>query len=264
MNTDVVINRSTDKTAQKPQARRARKVKANIVSVDQISIVEQERMYSIFSKYYINHNKETFLKDLFEKNDVILLRDIENKTIQGFSTLLKVNLKQNGTSVTGIFSGDTVLEKEYWGNKALGVAFLQYLWMEKIKNPLKPVYWFLMSKGYKTYLLMANNFKTHYPRHESKTPSKYKNLIDAFYSARFPDYYNPSNGLIEFDSHSCSLKEKIAEVTPELLSNPRVRFFAENNPQWERGFELACLAEMTMLMPIQYILKKTFQKRTQK
>ena len=260
MNKDVIQTTSTSPES-KPVSRRPRKVEASIVPVPLISLIEQERMYAIFSKYYVNHDKPTFLKDLWEKNHVILLRDKQNKTIQGFSTLLKVDMASDGINAMGIFSGDTVLEKEYWGNKALGVAFLKYLWMEKIKNPFKPVYWFLISKGYKTYLLMANNFKTHYPRYETKTPPQYKRIMDIFYAQRFPQYYSPTSGLIEFESHSCSLKEKVAEITDDLLRNPRVQFFATKNPHWEKGYELSCLAEMTLFMPFQYFFKKTFRQK---
>ncbi len=234
---------------------------AEMKAVPTLNTVEIERMYSIFSKYYINHNKEQFVSDLFEKDQVILLRDTNQKTIQGFSTLLKVDLRQFGHNAIGIYSGDTVLEKEYWGNKALGVAFLKYLWSEKVKSPTRPVYWFLISKGYKTYLLMANSFKTHYPRVEKSTPALYTNLMDSFYGHRFSKSYKSDLGTIEFDDTACCLKEKVAEISDELFKNKKIQFFAKMNPHWDRGDELACIAEMTLLMPLQYFLKKTLFKK---
>lgn len=231
---------------------------AEVTAVPKLTSIEVERMYSIFSKYYINHNKKQFASDLFEKDHVILLRDAKQKTIQGFSTLLKVDLKKFGYNAIGIYSGDTVLEKEYWGNKALGIAFLRYFWIEKVKNPFRPVYWFLISKGYKTYLLMANNFKTHYPRVEKATPIQYKKLMDLFYGYRFSKDYKAELGTIEFDHTTCCLKEKVAEITEDLFKNKKVQFFAKMNPHWDRGGELACIAEMTLFMPLQYFIKKTF------
>lgn len=236
---------------------------AEMKEVPTLGTLEIERMHSIFSKYYINHNKEQFVSDLFEKDKVILLRDSKLKSIKGFSTLLKVDLKPFGQNAVGIYSGDTVLEKEYWGNKALGVAFLKYLWSEKVKNPTRPVYWFLISKGYKTYLLMANNFKTYYPRVELATPPLYTRLMDSFYGHRFSKSYKSDTGTIEFDNTACCLKEKVAEISEELLKNKKIQFFAKMNPNWHRGDELACIAEMTLLMPLQYFLKKTlFKKKT--
>lgn len=237
------------------------KVFAEVRAIEDITSLEIERMYSIFAKYYINHNREQFAIDLMEKNHVILLRDAKNKTIQGFSTLLQVNMKSFGFNALAIYSGDTVLEKEYWGNKALGVAFLKYLWLEKVKNPFRPVYWFLISKGYKTYLLMANNFKTHFPRIEMPTPARYKSLMDSFYGDRFKGFYKPDQGVIEFDSASCCLKEKVAEISADLFKNKKIKYFAKMNPNWDRGHELACIAEMTLIMPLQYFVKKTLFKK---
>ncbi|MBL7557275.1 MAG: hypothetical protein JNM24_15720 [Bdellovibrionaceae bacterium] len=259
-----MVETSTDLNSKQanPVTRAPRpSVFAEFKTVPTLSSVEIERMYAIFSKYYINHNREQFTSDLFEKDQVILLRDSSKRTIQGFSTLLKVDLKPYGYQATGIYSGDTVLEKEYWGNKALGVAFLKYLWLEKVKTPTLPVYWFLISKGYKTYLLMANNFKTHFPRVEKSTPIQYKNIMDKFYGHRFAKNYKAEHGTIEFDHTACSLKEKVAEISDDLFKNKKIQFFAKMNPRWDRGDELACIAEMTLWMPLQYFIKKTFLKK---
>ncbi len=241
---------------QTQRARAKSHVRYEIRVPKELNRVELDRMYAVFAKYYNNHDKNIFMIDLIEKDHVILLRDARSGVIQGFSTLLKIHLKKYGINAIGIYSGDTVLEKEYWGTKALGMAFLTYLWREKVKNPFRPVYWLLISKGYKTYLLMANNFKTHFPRLDQSTPPKIKHIMDSFYADKFGDDYDRDKGLIEFDSASCCLKEKIAEISHELTKNPKVRFFAEKNPKWDRGHELACLAEMTLWLPLKYFLKK--------
>lgn len=234
---------------------------AQIKTISDVTSLEIDRMYSIFAKYYVNHNRDQFEIDLNEKNHVILLRDSRSKTIQGFSTLLQVDMTSLGFNALGVYSGDTVLEKDYWGNKALGIAFLKYLWLEKVKHPFRPVYWFLISKGYKTYLLMANNFATHFPRVEMQTPSLYKNLMDRFYGQRFHGFYKPDLGVIEFDSTSCCLKENVAEISADLFKNRKIEYFVQMNPNWDQGHELACIAEMTLTMPFQYFIKKTFFKR---
>lgn len=234
-------------------------LRASIKSIDNLNPVEIERMYQLFSKYYENHSRTTFQQDLLEKNHVILLRDKKTNELCGFSTLLNVALKTDHGRARGIYSGDTVIEKNYWGSPALGMAFLQYLWRQKIKSPFQPVYWFLISKGYKTYLLMANNFALHYPRFEKETPTYFKKLMDDFYLSRFGNAYNKHNGQIRFQSVSCRLKNEVADITPEMLRIPRVAFFQHRNPDWRNGTELACLAEMTYLMPLRYAIKKTYQ-----
>ena len=103
----------------------------------------------------------------------------------------------------------------------LGVAFLKYLWLQKFKRPFQPLYWFLISKGYKTYLLMANNFETHFPRYERETPAAMKGLIDDFGTHFFPESYNAESGLIEFDASLGQLKDGIAGVGDlKVLTHP--------------------------------------------
>lgn len=231
------------------------------VRIKKIKRHEIDRMYELFSQYYDNHTKETFEHDLFEKNHVILLRDKTNGSLQGFSTLLRVPLKKSGKKVIGVYSGDTVINKEYWGSPALGIEFLKYLWKLKVKSPGTAVYWFLISKGYKTYLLMAKNFSTYYPRFDAETPSEYKTLMNDFYSNKFGENYQSETSLIVYKGKACSLKEHVADITPELLKEPRIAFFQEQNPEWAHGNELACIAKMTLWMPVKYALKKTIKER---
>lgn len=238
-----------------------RELKAVTVRVKKLKRSEVERMFELFSLYYENTSLQTFEHDLFEKNHVILLKDKKDHSLQGFSTLLRVPLKKGKRKVLGVYSGDTVISKDYWGSPALGIEFLKYLWKLKMKRPGIAVYWFLISKGYKTYLIMANNFAIHYPRYEEETPPVYKQLMDDFYSSKFLDNYDPSTGLISYPGKSCALKEHVADITPELMKDSRIAFFQQQNPKWAEGHELTCIARMTVWMPFKYALKKTLKAR---
>lgn len=238
-----------------------KELKATTVRIKKLKRPEIERMYELFSEYYQNHTLQSFEHDLYEKNHVILLRDAKDKTLQGFSTLLRVPLKKAGKNVLGVYSGDTVINKEYWGSPALGIEFLLYLWKLKMKRPGTAVYWFLISKGYKTYLLMAKNFATYFPRYDRETPPEYRELMNDFYGKKFSEHYNPETGLITYEGKACALKEHVADITPDLLKNPRVAFFNQMNPHWDKGDELTCIAKMTVWMPFKYALKKTLKAR---
>lgn len=248
--TAITATPALGKSKSRPQ------VYAKIRSVESLTALEVERMYQLMQLYYENVEAEQFKTDLLEKDHVILLHDKEAKTIQGFSTILKVPMTVNNKQIVGVYSGDTVLNKAYWGTAALGVTFLRYLWQVKVANLSKPIYWFLISKGYKTYLIMANNFPTHYPRYEQETPGPLKAIMNAFYGKKFGSSYIAHEDLIHFDKPSAHLRENVAALTPEQLRLPRVKFFQEKNPQWNKGDELTCIAEMTLFMPLFYSVKK--------
>ena len=232
------------------------KLVALVINPKMIDSSELARMYHLFSQYYEGHPYEIFIRDLYEKDDVILLRDSQSKEIQGFSTILKVKIEKDNKTYYGIYSGDTVVANEYWGSPALGVMFLKYLWMQKIKNPFRPLYWFLISKGYKTYLLMANNFNVHYPRFEEHTNPHHQELMDSFYSGKFSEKYKGAENLIVPSGETCHLKTDIADIHCNMLELPRVKFFQDKNPKWQEGTELCCIAEMSITMPPKYMLKK--------
>ena len=239
-------------------------LKTAIISVSRLAPEDKTRMLRLMQAYYDSVTEQQFLEDLSKKDAVILLKD-QSREIQGFSTLATVRVKLDGKTLRAIFSGDTVIDKQYWGQRALGKAFLRYLFIEKLKAPFEPLYWLLISKGYKTYLMMANNFSEHYPRFERPTPARVKLMLDAFYSTLYPDRYDSKTGLIESQTDGSRLKTGVAGIPAALLkSNPKVAFFEQRNPRWSQGAELACIARMTLRMPFQYALKVLMKDRVMK
>ncbi|MGH9755569.1 MAG: hypothetical protein ACREA2_22540 [Blastocatellia bacterium] len=237
-----------------------KRLTASVVSIADLRTEDKSRMLTLMRKYYDAVTEESFQTDLARKNAVILLRG--RGAIQGFSTLVSLRATVNHKTVYGVFSGDTVIEKQYWGQTALPKAFLRYMFKEKLKRPFSPLYWLLISKGYKTYLMMANNFAEHFPRYEMDTPADRKAIAEAFYLKLFPEYYNPATGLIRFPREACRLKIGVSEISDEMrASNPRIAFFEQANPEWRKGVELASLARMTLAMPFRYAAKAVVKRR---
>ena len=237
------------------------RLKARTVPVSTLSHETKEELLSLMQRYYAHTTRACFEADLARKDHIILLERSRRGPILGFSTLQRLSFELDGQHVIGVFSGDTVIDQSCWGQGVLGVAFLKYLFWQRIRNPVSPLYWFLISKGYKTYLLMANNFPTHFPRHEAPTPPHAQQIMDHFAASLFGHCYHAEQGLVIFPYDSSQVKSGIASIDRSLLdNNPRVRFFSDRNPHWNRGNELVCLAEMTWLMPIQYWIKKQRQR----
>lgn len=236
---------------------------AAIIPVAQLAAEDRAVMWQLMQQYYAAVTEQQFLADLARKSVVIVLRDRGDGRLRGFSTLVKVHIRLDNQLFWGIFSGDTVIEQAYWGQRVLGKAFLHYLLVEKLKHPWQPLYWLLISKGYKTYLLMANNFAEHYPRCERPTPPHIQRIMDAFYTALYPKHYDTGSGLISVPGESCRLQDGVAGIAPALLqANPRAAFFQRRNPTWQQGSELACMARMTVLVPCRYALKSMLRRRS--
>ena len=233
------------------------KVKGAIVDVnylDQESIVT---MHELMMESYSDIDIEKFKADLMGKNHVILIIEKSSDKIVGFSTLCTLKVNTGGEEAVGVFSGDTIVTRKYWGQIALQYTFLYYLCSVKLKNPGKKLYWFLISKGYKTFLLMANNFTNYYPSEKEATPTAIKDMMDQVYHSMYPERWVPEKGLIMNKSGDYALKYGIAAPDETLAAeNPKVKLFLDLNPDWEQGVELACVAQMDYSIMTNYLKKK--------
>ena len=231
-------------------------MKTKRIPVNKITELQLKSLFELMERYYSGMFIEQFIQDFKSKDEVILLLSNEEKIV-GFSTVQKMELTIEDKKVLALFSGDTVLEKEFWGNGALGFAFARYLVRVKIQNMWTPTYWFLISKGYKTYLLMTNNFSCHFPRYDKKTPDDIQDLMDKFYRARYFDSYVQKSGTIHPQKGNVFLKVDVAEIDQNmLLMQPKIKFFNETNPKWREGAELACIARVDVSIPLKYVFKR--------
>jgi hypothetical protein len=228
----------------------------SIVPVGSVTRTEQEVMFHLFLQYYDLPNPADFFRDFAAKDDVIILRDRKTKEIKGFSTQKKLTHEIDGKKYLGVFSGDTIIDRDYWGDNTLGLAFFWYLTKLSLPWPWTRIYWHLISKGYKTYLLMTNNFTTFYPRFDKKTPSFFQSLTEDFAHQLYPETYDKEKGLLIFEGPHEHLKGNVAPITSDLRQRyPHINYFAEHNPNWEKGDELVCIAEFHMCLPFMLIKK---------
>lgn len=202
-----------------------------------------ERMYALMDRHYADVRRETFLEDLAEKTWVILLLDRESLEICGFSTQCLLTAEVDGKVVTALFSGDTIVSVEKWGDPALTLAWgrLATSLIDEIAGPL---YWFLISKGYKTYRFLPLFFREFYPRVDRPTPPEIQHVLRALARNRWPESYDEASGLLRATGKD-RLRPGVADVTPERLRDPHIRYFIDRNPRHAEGEELCCLAPLS-------------------
>lgn len=228
----------------RPHASRSSRLTATTVPACALSLATRDQMWTLFRHYYADTTRERFEHDLAEKDHVIILRDADDK-VQGFSTLKQLHGEVMRRRFVAVFSGDTIVARAYWGQTALHRAFLAYVMRVKLAHPLTPVYWFLISKGYRTYLLLSRNFPEHWPRHDRATPAWQAAVLEGLASARYPEAFCPGLGVLRFPGGHDRLREDVAPIDAALLAQPDIRFFVERNPGHARGEELCCLAPLT-------------------
>lgn len=230
------------------------------VRVDRFTLSQQNALWELYNSYYESVTAQAFALDLSRKQKVILLSDSGDGSLQGFSTIEEATCTVGGRSCVVVFSGDTVITKPYWGQNVLPRAFGRNIMALKLRHPFKPVIWYLLSKGYKTYLLLCRNFPNHWPRHDAPTPRWEVEIIETFARERFGEAWRPDTGVVKFTQCPGRLRANVAPLHETLLQDPEIAFFAERNPGHISGDELCCVAHVDLAYARHFLRKHVGRK----
>jgi hypothetical protein len=226
----------------------ARRLTGSVVRRALLTPAERERMYDLLATYFLHTSRQQFENDLAEKESVVLLRDIKDGQIQGFSTLMRITVAVDAREIVAFFSGDTIVAQEFWGETILSRLWSQTVFAEadriRGESPDALVFWFLICSGYKTWRFLPVFFKEFYPHPDKPTPVHIKRILDTLGHRKFPSEYFPEEGVVRFRS-ATPLRRGVADVTEERLRDPLISFFQRINPGHTNGDELACLTEIS-------------------
>jgi hypothetical protein len=215
-----------------------------------LNAIDRDSMFAILCTYFSGMCRVQFDTDLDEKDKVIVLRDRDDGQIQGFSTLLRMEVSIDGRNIVAFFSGDTIVARQYWGESILSRLWGQTVFAEADKlavlRPSTPVYWFLICSGYKTFRFLPVFFREFYPNPKQETPEAMKEVIDTLAKVRYGACYDAVSGVVRFEN-ATPLRLGVADISEPRLRDPMVSFFAEKNPGHVRGDELACITEISRL-----------------
>jgi hypothetical protein len=221
------------------------KLQGLLLPVSALTRRQRQAMFKLMDRYYENMNPDTFAVDLDEKQWVILVRDPHTQELCGFSTQMLLEATVAGRPLTALFSGDTIIARERWGDQSLLHVWGRLALSLIDRHGDSSLYWFLISKGYKTYRLLPLFFHEFYPRVAEPTPAWARQTIDALARSKYPAAYDAHDGLVRAGARQDRLRPGIAEITPERQRDQHVRFFLERNPGHGQGDELCCIAPLT-------------------
>jgi hypothetical protein len=212
--------------------------------VAEVTRADRDAMFALMDRYYEGVRREVFEADLDEKRWVIQVLHPRGG-LCGFSTQMLLDVSVSGRPVTALFSGDTIIDRDHWGDSALAHVWGRLALRLIDERPGAELYWFLISKGYKTYRFLPLFFHQFYPHPARATPDEARAVLDALARAKYPRAYDAGRGVVRAGAGHDRLRAGVADVTPERLRDPFVRFFLERNPGHVRGEELCCLAPLT-------------------
>ena len=204
----------------------------------------RREMLRLHSRYFCHVIHSRFMSDLAEKDWVIVLRG--GKKLVGFSTIQVIRIRVRGLDRIFLFSGDTIVDRDYRQSPSLAGSFGHFMLRMLKEHRGTPVYWFLISKGYRTYRFLPVFFNRFYPNCLRRTPDAYQRLLDSVARYKFGRVYDADAGVIRVAGKKDWLRPSFARPPSSRQRDPHVAFFLERNPEHARGDELACITPVSM------------------
>ncbi|MBC8210860.1 MAG: hypothetical protein H8E21_07305 [Gammaproteobacteria bacterium] len=209
--------------------------------ISELSDENRVQIVDLYLRYYMGSASTKVEDDLNSKSEIILLE--YDGHVVGFTTLEFFEREWHSSSIKVVFSGDTIVDREHWGQQSLTFACISRMGVYKRQHPDIPVYWFLIVKGHRTYKYMPVFVKSFFP-HWSYESNRLKELAEFLAIDKYGDYYNAETGVLEFPSSYGHLKDEYAHPGLNEKNKAAVRYFLEKNPNYLNGHELVCLCEL--------------------
>lgn len=202
-------------------------------------------MFALMDRTYTNMRREPFEADLDRKQWVIRLEEPETNRLVGFSTQTLLDVLVSGKPIKALFSGDTVVEREHWGDTALASCWGKFALELIDQQQATPLYWFLISKGFRTYRYLPLFFREYFPNCQSATPEDSLQILSALGRQIAPGQYHLESQIIRAGNQKEYVRPEYNDFANRSLPDRHVRYFLERNPRHDRGDELCCLAPLT-------------------
>jgi hypothetical protein len=207
-----------------------------------LNATQRAEMFALYRRHFDAADLPRFNADLDGKQLVLQLRDGSGR-LHGFSTLAVYAREFEGQRLRVLFSGDTVIDEASWGQQALAFAFIRLAGEIEMAAP-EPLYWLLISKGYRTYRYLPAFSLDYAPSPLRDTPPAQQRLMDFLARDRFGAAYDAARGVVAWPQSQGHLRAALADVPPIHAHLPEVAYFLQRNPGYARGEELVCLCRV--------------------
>ncbi len=203
----------------------------------------RREMHALMAECYDDITSAAFERDLANKTIAVLLLAADGK-LMGFSTQKIYTTSHLGREIRVLFSGDTIVSPVCWGSQELVKGWCAVAARMLADSEGMPCYWFLLSKGYRTYLYLPLFFRNYHPARNGG--GELRELLDALAEDKFPGCYDASSSLIHFPGRTGRLRQPLAEIPAHRGGDADVDFFLNRNPDYRNGVELACIAPISL------------------
>ncbi|WP_077033562.1 hypothetical protein [Pelomonas sp. KK5] len=182
---------------------------------------------------------------LRERQLTALVHDADGE-LAGMASIEVIQTDFEDRPLTAFFTSHVLLREDLRGRNVLQRIGLRVYLAERLRHPLRAIYWFFDTFSYKSYLLLPNNCREFWPRHDRPTPPRQLALMDRLARQVYGADWDAQRGIVQRSGRK-RLRAGTAPLTPDLGSaSPHLAFFARANPGHAEGDMLVCLCPLTL------------------
>ena len=200
-------------------------------------------MLALFRRHFEGVSPDDFERDLEAKDYVLLLFD-DNGELAGFTSFAHETIVHAGATLGVIYSGDTLMSPAAWGSSVLMPAWIRSTHEVHAACGRGPLWWLLLTSGYRTYRFLPVLFREFSPRYSESVPAPQHSLLKTFATRRYGVDFDSSTGVVRF-ARPHRLRGDLRDIPRARLHSPHVRFFERSNPFHCAGDELVCITDLS-------------------
>ena len=242
----------TPTASVQPESQAVTRLHGRVVARQTLDIGTREAMFSLLAAHFVGVDRTAFERELADKSCAILLED-DAGDLRGFSTMVVYESRAAATSVSVVYSGDTIVDRAWWGTPALARTWVRAVQQLAPDSESREVYWLLLTSGFRTYRFLPVFFREFYPRFDAVMPPRDAELRDGLARERFGRQYDAASGVVRFVQPQILAPDLVTlprqrmtrkNTEHEPVPDPHIAFFLECNPGFVRGDELVCLTRI--------------------
>ena len=227
-----------DRGAALPVRRRA---SVRFVPVEAMTPALWDEIWALTCRFY--EADRAYVEERLKSHQrLVLFRDRTDGTLVGMAAVQVDAMEVEGRKLLMIFTSHGIVDERYRGQNLLQRAGFRTWLASWLHHPLHRKFWVFDTFSYKSYLLLARNLHTFWPRHDRHTPPHESAIIEAYGRLKYGESWR--GGLIERSPRK-KLLPQVALLTSELQRNPDLAFFARRNPGHAEGDMMLCLCPLS-------------------
>jgi hypothetical protein len=197
----------------------------------------------VLTQEFFDVERDHVEAELRKRQSIALFR--MNDALLGMVAIDIIPATFRGRAVTAISTAHVLIRENWRGRNLLQKLGFRTFLRERLRHPLRPIYWFFDTFSYKSYLLLPRNFRVFWPRHDQPTPRDQVVLIDTLASQVYGPAWRPDSGIV-VRSGQKRMRETAAPLILARDSDPALVFFARINPGHAEGDMLVCLCPLNL------------------